>query len=398
MSRSVLIVGSGIFGVTAAIELAGRGWAVSLLDQGEAPHPKATSNDLNRVVRADYGADDFYVDLGLEAIAGWERWNEDWSEPPYHQDGFLLLSRDGLEPGTFEGESYRKLTERGVPLRVLEIRDVRRLFPAWNPDDYEIAYFNPRAGWAEADRTLRTLIGIASESVELRPAAPVEGLLEGDVGIAGAVLADGTRVEADVTLVAAGAWTPRLLPQLADLMWPSGQPILYLTPEDPDRYRAPLFSPWAADLANTGWYGISGLADGRVKIAHHGEGLPVDPGAELQIPEGTVPAFRRFLRGPLPGLAEAAVAGSRLCVYCDTWDGDFWIDHDPEREGLVVATGGSGHGFKFAPLLGSIIADVVERRENRWKGRFAWRTRAGRKTEHARSLVGLYGPESNEEG
>ena len=71
----------------------------------------------------------------------------------------------------------------------------------------------------------------------------------------------------------------------------------------------------------------------------------------------------------------APIVGRRLCLYSDSWDGDFLIDHDPERRGLVVATGGSGHGFKFAPSLGPIIADVVERRENPWAERFRWRAR-----------------------
>jgi hypothetical protein len=73
-----------------------------------------------------------------------------------------------------------------------------------------------------------------------------------------------------------------------------------------------------------------------------------------------------------------------LCLYCDTWDGNFWIDRDPEREGLVVAAGGSGHAFKFAPLIGGIIADVVEGRPNRFAHRFAWRDKGRLATEDAR--------------
>ena len=71
-------------------------------------------------------------------------------------------------------------------------------------------------------------------------------------------------------------------------------------------------------------------------------------------------------------------------MYCDTFDGDLWIDHDPDRPGLVVAAGGSGHGFKFAPVLGGIIADVVERQPNRWTGRFGWRRVGDIRTEEAR--------------
>ncbi|MCA1595892.1 MAG: sarcosine oxidase, partial [Chloroflexi bacterium] len=77
---------------------------------------------------------------------------------------------------------------------------------------------------------------------------------------------------------------------------------------------------------------------------------------------------------------------TRVCLYTDTWDGHFWIAPDPDRPGLVVATGGSGHAFKFAPVLGEIIADAVEGHENASLDRFRWRpeVRPARSDEAAR--------------
>ena len=71
-------------------------------------------------------------------------------------------------------------------------------------------------------------------------------------------------------------------------------------------------------------------------------------------------------------------------MYCDAFDGNLLIGHDPSREGLVVASGGSGHGFKFAPLLGEVIADAVEHRPNKWGARFSWREAGALTTEEAR--------------
>jgi glycine/D-amino acid oxidase-like deaminating enzyme len=71
-------------------------------------------------------------------------------------------------------------------------------------------------------------------------------------------------------------------------------------------------------------------------------------------------------------------------MYCDSYDGDLFIAEDPAREGLVVASGGSGHAFKFAPVLGAIVADVLEERDNRFASRFAWRRLGRVKTEQAR--------------
>ncbi|MFQ5922150.1 MAG: FAD-dependent oxidoreductase [Anaerolineales bacterium] len=141
---------------------------------------------------------------------------------------------------------------------------------------------------------------------------------------------------------------------------------------------------WAADVGNTGWYGFPALDDGTLKVANHGPGKRQPAEAPREVDADTEDEFRAFFRSALPSLAETPMISNRLCMYCDTWDGDFWIDHDPDRPGLVVATGGSGHGFKFAPMLGPIIADVVEGKPNLFAHRFKWRARGELKTEHAR--------------
>ena len=94
--------------------------------------------------------------------------------------------------------------------------------------------------------------------------------------------------------------------------------------------------------------------------------------------------FRAFLRGTFPALADAPVLFNRLCPYCDSWDGNLWIDHDPDRPGLIVATGDSGHAFKFTPLLGTVISDMLERKPNQFASKFAWRARGKITTEDAR--------------
>ena len=93
---------------------------------------------------------------------------------------------------------------------------------------------------------------------------------------------------------------------------------------------------------------------------------------------------RKFLSSAIPALSDAPIAYRRICMYCDTFDGNFLIGHDPDREGLVVAAGGSGHAFKFAPVLGEIVADAVEHQHNKWGSRFAWREARAFGNEEAR--------------
>lgn len=386
MQTSVLIIGGGVFGASAALELRRRGWGVTLLDPGPLPHPKASSTDFSKVVRMDYGADDFYIDLMAVAMPRWEAWNRDWPEPLYHEDGFLLLSPGPMEPGSFEGESHDRLLARGLPLeRASSPRFLNKRFPAWNPARYADGYLNPRAGWAESGRVVERLLLLARQAgAELREGKSFARLLESDSRVIGVETADGERLLADLVVMASGAWTPKLLPHLREQMSIVGQPVVFFQPRDPALFRPPNFSCWAADISRTGWYGFPALPDGTLKIGNHGPGWEIDPDAPLEVPDSHIERVREFVRESLPALDGAPVARTRLCLYCDSWDGDFYIDHDPARPGLFIACGGSGHGFKFAPVLGEIIADAVERKPNPWKSRFAWRERGAPRKEDAR--------------
>ena len=141
---------------------------------------------------------------------------------------------------------------------------------------------------------------------------------------------------------------------------------------------------WGADISQTGWYGFPLNDEGVLKVANHGPGKRMHPSAPREVDPSTEATFRDFLRTTFPDLVDAPLVESRLCLYCDTWDGNFWIDHHPRCEGLIVAAGGSGHAFKFAPMLGEIIVDVLERRPNPYAKRFAWRRSGERTVEQAR--------------
>ena len=127
--------------------------------------------------------------------------------------------------------------------------------------------------------------------------------------------------------------------------------------------------------------------EGVVKIANHGPGREMSPeSSNRAVTPQEEQNLRKFLSSTFPALAVAPVAYSRVCMYCDTNDGHFWIAPDPERPGLTVAAGDSGHGFKFAPVLGEIIADAVEEKPNPLLQKFRWRpeVRAGEQKEAAR--------------
>lgn len=380
----VLIVGGGIFGVTAALELRRRGARVRLLDPGPLPHPDAASTDISKLVRLDYGADVFYTELMEEALIEWRRWNFRWPSPLFHETGILVASSAPMDGGGFEGASFALLGARGHRLDRLDGGAVEGRFPAWAPNKFVDGYWNPQGGFAESGRVVAALLDEARRAgIEIEGGVRVRPL-EGDGAVSSVETEDGARHHADKVVIAAGAFTPVLVPELEDRLVPIGQPVLHFEPVDLESFAPPQFVPWAADIARSGWYGFSAHA-GVVKIANHGPGRRVDPAAPRVVGAEAEPQFRAFLQDRLPGLASAPRVLERLCLYCDTFDGDFFIGAHPTRAGLVIAAGGSGHAFKFAPLLGGLIADATLGHPNRCASRFGFRELGERRSEDARS-------------
>lgn len=360
---------------------------MTLLDPHTLPYEGASSTDESKLVRMDYGSDLYYHDLAEAALEGWDHWNAVWPSPVYHEEGLLVLSRGAMQPGSFEHDSLRVLGRRGYGAQPLDGPAIADRFPAWRRGAFTEGYFNPRAGWAESTAVVERLLELGREAGVTLVKDGFAALDHMESRVSGVRTSAGTRIEADRVVVCAGAWTPTLLPWLADRLHAVAQPILRFRPQDPSLFQAEVFPPWTADIARSGWYGFPAAADGGVKIGHHGKGLIVEPDARGEVTERHVENARAFLADALPALADAPLAGRRICLYCDSFDGDFLIGQDPQRQGVVVAAGGSGHAFKFAPMLGPMIADAVEGFPNPWAERFRWRLVGPSRKEEAR-LVG----------
>ena len=356
-----LVVGGGIFGVTAALELRARGLAVTLVDPGPLPHPLAESTDISKVIRCDYGADEDYTLLGERALDGWRRWNTSWPTPRFHETGVAFLSRTAMQPGGFEHASFELLARRGHAIERLDETAITDRFPAYR--GLVDGYYHREGGWAESG-------AVVADLAKQCEAAGVS-IMRAEI--------DRVPDDHEHVVVCAGAWTQTLVPELAGMLRAVGQPVFHLEPRDPALFHANRFPVFGADISRTGYYGFP-IHEGIVKIANHGVGVP-DPSERATTPHQER-ALREFLRETIPALADAPLRASRLCVYGDSLDGHFWIDRHPARPSLTVAAGGSGHAFKFAPILGALIADAVLGEPH---PKFRWRTPVASRGDAARS-------------
>lgn len=412
--RDVLVIGAGVFGLTAAVELRQRGHAVTVLDPanpgdplaqqirpgaGEVPGAEAlpgagASMDINKAVRMGYGADRLYQDMVDRAIDGWQAWNERFGERVYEETGVLMLAGGAMAAGGFEFESLRTAEAAGHGVERVDAAAIAARFGAWRDGKYVDGYFQARGGYTRSALTVRALAKYARQiGVVVRPGVAAARLVEEDGRVAGAATRDGEVLAAEHTVVAAGVWTAGLVPELRPYLRATAHPIYYLRPADPERFRPPRFCVFCADVANTGWYGFPvDEQTGLVKLAKHDAGDAVAPDdTRGGVSEARIAELRAFLRDRLPALADAELVAAKHCFYTDTLDGHLWIDRPPRprprkdgpqdsehsgKGGLTVATGGCGHAMKFAPVLGGLIADAVEGKKNPWLERFRWREKA----------------------
>ena len=303
--------------------------------------------DASRIVRADY-ANPAYAALAAEAIERWR--NTEWGrDGRYTESGLLLVYPDGdSNASTYALKSYENVKPiEGDRVVYLPTRaDVHRVAPAYREEDLtNIAggYVNWGSGWSHAEDTVRYVKRRLDEEgkVTFRTASPVEKVLFNDDASAaaaatGVLLTDGTRVSADLIILAAGAWSPGLI-DLRDRAVSTGQTVAFLPISDEE---LALLSrmPTILNFAN-GIFIIPPRGNNRLKIARHAYGyhnpksIPM-PGSSaavqvrdvVSLPEPGVPiplegelAFRTALKELLPSLAERPFIETRVCWYTDTY-------------------------------------------------------------------------------
>jgi glycine/D-amino acid oxidase-like deaminating enzyme len=289
----------------------------------------------------------------------------------------------------FEYDTFNTLRARGYPLERLDSDALRARFPAWHCGTYKEGYVNPQAGWVESGRVVAQVAKWCREAGVRFTMERVVRILDGQGRVQGVTTETGATLRARRVVVAAGAWNCDLVPQTREIMHPTAQVVLHfrvpahLVP----LFTPPLFPGYAADIGRTGFYGfpvhperLPG-GDGVLKVGCHAEGVKFFGVSDEKIAElldrlwqPALERARRFLRDSLPSVADAPLIFKRVCLYTDTYDTDFLIDAVPSCAGLFIAGGGSGHAFKFAPMLGRVIADLACGEANEFLTRFRWRS------------------------
>ncbi|WP_244927656.1 FAD-dependent oxidoreductase [Nocardioides sp. W7] len=346
----VCVVGAGLAGTAAARELAARGHSVLLLEQHTVGHVHGSSHGSSRIYRRAY-LDPFYVDLTGRAADEWDRLEA--------EAGVALRTRTGgLDTGTARTRGVLDLlTASGMPVELLSAGEIAERWPGIALAGE--AAFHPEAGHLDADATVRACVGLAlahgADLHEQTALTRLEPVADGVV-----VHTAGGSARAATVVVAAGAWLPELLgglgvsPELPPL-WVKQQELFHFAHRDPAARWPTLVDKHEVELYALGSGRDGGPAPSYKIGQFDSESLTTASTRDGVIDDRPRRVVTSYVEQHLPGLVPDPTEEA-TCLFTMTGDGDFVLD----RVGpVVIASPCSGHGAKFAPLLGVLLADLV---------------------------------------
>ncbi|KAI9150695.1 FAD-dependent oxidoreductase [Paramyrothecium foliicola] len=401
----VVVVGAGVFGLSTAFELSQDGYTnITVLDRHVPPVPDGSSSDISRIIRFDYG-DPTYAELGKEA---YDLWNSPTYREAFHKTPIVLTATNDA------GRSYVKnctasLDQQSLPWQsVKNGADVQEAFPIISGDipskDF-VGYLNREAGWADASVAIAQLRDRCIETGAISFVSGAAGTVTGfdrssDGKITAANTLSGNAIRGDFFVLATGAWSPKIVPMYNTVL-STGQTLgfIKLTDEEAKRYESlPIYINFT-----TGWFCFPPHpGTNYLKVAVHGWGYTrTENGAALETgtatsgisapspkprsaranfaPDDAIQRLRHGIAEILPELASREFDRSAVCWYTDTPTSDFILDYHPDSPNLFLATGGSGHAFKFLPVLGKYAKAAMQKSlpqhlSQRWRFRQEYRT------------------------
>jgi len=359
----VAVIGLGASGGAALYHLARRGLRVIGLEQATPGHDGGSSHGESRIIRMAYFEHPSYVELVRAAYDNWRALERASGRPVFTTTGIL---ETGYPGSTLVRDTLASAVLHNLPHEVLSGRMASQRFPAFDlPDDWE-AVFQPDAGILAADLAIRLHVqGALEAGAVVRTQTRVRAIEPTGPSVR-LVLDDGSAIEAGVVIVAAGAWVGRLVPELGRHLTLSRQAVAWFTPSrpaltGPDRFPVFLLDADAASGTPADViYGFPDFAGTGVKAASHllGRMLPSADAARQDADAGDARRILDIVERLVPAAA-GPVRQLKTCIYTSTPDADFVVDFHPADPRIVLASACSGHGFKFASLMGEILADLA---------------------------------------
>ena len=358
MTFDVIVLGLGAMGSAAAYHLAARGVCVLGIEQFGSAHDRGSSHGGSRIIRQAYFESPDYVPLVLRAYELWRKLEMDSGARLLHVTGGMTLGAAG---GEMVRRTIAAAREHSIPLEVLEGAEVSKRFPAVRSLAGDAAVVEPHAGYLIPEECVRAHLRMAERAgAELHFE---ERMLGWECAAGGVrVRTDRATYEAAHLVIAAGPWANEAMAGVFPLRV-TRQVMAWIQPLGGVADFVPgNFPVWLADdpeggAVTYGFPAIDGEAGG-VKAAVHGSDEACTPETvDREIHETDLKRIVERVKVRMPAL-DGDVVRAKTCLYTMTPDENFVIGSHPGVENCTVACGFSGHGFKFASVVGEVLADL----------------------------------------
>jgi len=348
------IIGAGTMGSAAAFHLAGRGYRVIAFERFHLIHEFGSHSGRTRILRHAYHESPDYVPLVLRADELWLELEESGESP-------LLIRTGGLDMGpkgcSFVVGALEACRVHGLPCEQLGAEEIMKRWPQFRiPDSWEACY-NAQAGFLIVDRCMQAHIrGARARGAQICEEEKVISFR--NQGSRVEIRTDKAVYEVGRLIVCAGSWTSWILADLGLPLVVRRKTLAWLRPKNPGDFVPEKFPIFITESEEGAFYGLALYDHPGVKIANHYGGLQVHPDqVDRTLHENEAVEMKNFVRKYLPGITEEVLEG-KICLYTLTPDEHFILDFHPKEGNVVIAAGFSGHGFKFAPVIGEILADL----------------------------------------
>lgn len=355
MGYDVAVVGLGAMGSAAMFSLARRGKSVIGLERFQRGHDRGSSHGESRAIRLGYFEHPSYVPLVRAAYEHWRELESLTGRSVLTRTGVLEMGKPGslIVQGSLEASRLH-----GLEHDVLDAAAIRSRYPQFVlPDDYH-GVWQPDGGYLRPELANELHLRLAEEAgAQCRFETPVTAI-EPSAHAVKIRIGDET-LEAGSVIICAGAWIGDLVPELAPHLTIARQVLCWFRPHEPAVVAPGRLPVFVIDGADDIVYGFPDLGTGFKCASHNDSGILAHAdGARQDAGEGDEARMCRFLDTYLPAAA-GELAAMRTCLYTKTPDEDFVVDLHPQDSRIVVASPCSGHGYKFASVMGEALADLA---------------------------------------
>ena len=351
-----IVIGVGGMGSSTLYNLAKRGRRVLGLEQFDIPHAEGSSHGVNRIIRLAYYEHPSYVPLLRRAYELWSEIESVTGEQLLYKTGSIDTAPSGHE--VFEG-SLESCLLHDIPHRVLNHAQINEEFPGYQLPPGHMGLLQGDGGFVLSERSIVAYANAAmSTGAEIHAREVVSGWEPDQGGVR--VFTDRGEYTAERLVITAGAWTSGMVPILDDLAVPERQVLAWLQPIDGSLYTPEVFPVFNAYFDEGRYYGfpVYGIPGFKVGRYHHLEEV-IDPDFAIKTVNSEDEAVLRSAVERYFPKANGTTMTLKTCMFTNTPDEHFIVDLLPANSQVAVAAGFSGHGFKFASVIGEILADLA---------------------------------------